>query len=100
VGAWLSQAALRADMKVKLRIAFRQEGQFWNAYVAIGDTMKGAFLIGSIGFGAVARNPEIKEAFMDLMKKTFEIAFKETTGGKPDYWTTRDAPENERGGSA
>lgn len=28
---------------VKLRLALRREGDFWNAYVAIENTMEGAF---------------------------------------------------------
>lgn len=87
-------------MKMKLRIAFRREGGFWNAYAALDEGMRGSFLIGSIGFAAAANHPEIKQAFMDLMKMTLSAALKDTTGKAAGEWTTRKAPESERGGSA
>jgi hypothetical protein len=87
-------------MKVKLRIALRQEGKFYNAYAASGDTMQGAFLLGSIAMGAVQKHPVIKEAFIDLMKQVVATGIKETTGEVLEEWFTRPAPESERGGSA
>lgn len=84
--------------KMNVRIAFREEGNFWNAYLALPDTMVNAKLIGSISMGAVARNPEIKKAFMDTMKMTLADAVEIVTGEPPDHWDERSAPESERSG--
>jgi hypothetical protein len=87
-------------MKKMIRLALRREGDFWNAYVASDDTMKGAFLIGSIAMGSVLKNPAIKEAFMELMRQVMAAGVEEATGKPPEAWFTRPAPESERGGSA
>lgn len=84
--------------KTNVRIAFREEGTMWNAYLALPDTMVNAKLIGSISFGAIARNPEIKKAFMDTMKMLLAEAVENVTGGSIDYWDERRAPEIERSG--
>jgi hypothetical protein len=87
-------------MKMKIRLALREEGNSWNAYMALTDTMEGAKLIGSIAAGAIHKDPEIKNDFMDLMKRVLALAIKETTGEAPDFWRTGPAPESERGGNA
>ncbi len=43
-----------------VRLALRQEGAFWNAYLAQADTMVGAKLIGSIVLGAVKKTRKRK----------------------------------------
>jgi hypothetical protein len=50
------------------RLALRVEGENWNAYYALNETMEGAVPLGSIKLGAVTRNPAHKKAFMDLMR--------------------------------
>jgi len=87
-------------MKMRIRLALREEGNFWNAYMALTDTMDGAKLIGSIVIGAVNKDLEIKNDFMDLMKRVLALAIKETTGETPDTWHTGPAPDSERGGNA
>lgn len=87
-------------MKLKLRIAFREEGTFWNAYVANTSSMEGAYIIGSIAMGAVTQNPDIKARFMDLMKDVLADAIKSTTGNQVGDWETNHAPAHERGGRA
>ncbi|MBW4710708.1 hypothetical protein KX928_23205 [Roseobacter sp. YSTF-M11] len=85
------------NQKMKLRIAFREEGTMWNAYCAQPDTMKGAFLIGSIGMGVVRSNPEIKEAFMALMNAAFQTAVLQMTGATVERVDVQPAPAHERG---
>jgi hypothetical protein len=50
------------------RIALRVEGDFWRAYFAEPDTMKGATMIGSIRLTCLT-NPECKRSFIDLMQQ-------------------------------
>jgi hypothetical protein len=83
---------------MKVRVAFREEGTFWNAYMALPDTMENARLIGSISMGAVRQSPEIKDAFMDVMKRVLALAIEGATGEVPDHWITEKAPESERSG--
>ncbi|MEM9579085.1 MAG: hypothetical protein AAF891_00240 [Pseudomonadota bacterium] len=80
-----------------LRLAFREEGTMWNAYCAQTGTMKGAFLMGSIGIGAVRTHPELKEAFMSLMNAAFQSAVVQMTGAKIESTEVRPAPAHERG---
>jgi len=83
---------------MKIRLALREEGNFWNAYLALADTMEGAKLIGTIKIGAVAQDPKIKKDFMKLMQRVLANAIKDTTGMKPTDWETGPAPERERSG--
>jgi len=84
--------------KMKVRLALRHEGHFWNAYLARVDTMDGAKLIGSIAFGAAMKDPEIKTAFRELMQKVMEGAIIDVTGVVPDEWVIGPAAEAERSG--
>lgn len=86
--------------KLAARLAFREEGTMWNAYLALPNTMKGAQLIGSISMGAVIRNSEIKHGFMEVMKAVLAEAIEDVTGQPPDTWFTQTAPKGERGGNA
>jgi len=83
---------------MKIRLALRQEGDWWNAYLALADTMEGAKLIGTIKIGAVANDPKIKKDFMKLMQRVLANAIKDTTGTKPKDWDIGPAPEAERSG--
>lgn len=85
---------------MKMRLALRREGEWWNAYLAQMDTMDGARKIGSILLGAVENNEERKRAFMDLMKDVMTEAIKEITGKLPDWWEEQEAPEHEKAGRA
>lgn len=85
---------------MKLRLALREEGGFWNAYLARIDTMVDARLIGSIAIGAVNKNPEVKEVFQALMQKVMADGIEELTGSPPDAWDVRPASEPDRGGHA
>jgi hypothetical protein len=86
-------------MNLKIRVALREEGQFWNAYIAKHDTMEGAMLIGSIVMSAVKNNIKIKHAFQSTMKQILADAIK-NTGGIIGSWDFERAPESERSGHA
>jgi len=83
---------------MKVRLALRQEGAFWNAYLALADTMEGAKLIGSIMIGAVQKDPKVKKDFMKVMQRVLANAIKDTTGVKPKEWEINPGPEKERSG--
>lgn len=85
---------------MKIRLALREEGSFWNAYLAMSDTMDGAKLIGSIMIGAARKNPEIKAAFQALMQQVLADAIEDVTGEAPDKWDVQRGPESERAGNA
>ena len=79
--------------KMNIRLALRAEGNFWNAYLALPNTMEGAKLIGSIALGS-CRDREIKQSFMDLMTKVLNIAIKDVTGQEATSWDVGPAPES------
>jgi hypothetical protein len=83
---------------MKVRLALREEGSFWNAYMALENTMDGAKLIGSILIGAARKDPQIKAAFMAVMQQTLANAVQDVTGKAPDAWDVHSAPEAERAG--
>lgn len=82
------------------RLALRQEGDNWNAYYALPDTMDGAIFLGAIRMGAVALNDTRKQAFMDLMRDVVADIIEEETGIRPQWGGPERAPERERSGSA
>ncbi len=83
---------------MKIRLALREEGSFWNAYLAQSDSMDGAKLIGSIMIGAAKKNPEVKAAFQALMQQVLADAVEQVTGEPPEKWDIGPAPEAERAG--
>ncbi len=83
---------------MNIRLALREEGSFWNAYLAKTDSMDGAKLIGSISIGAVKKNPEAKAAFQALMQQILADAVEHVTGEPPEKWDIGPAPEAERAG--
>lgn len=62
------------------RLALRVEGENWNAYYALNETMEDALPLGSIKMGAVMRNPAHKQAFMDLMREVVSDILEDATG--------------------
>lgn len=86
--------------KPMLRLALRQEGEWWNAYIATTDTMDGAHKVGSILLAAVQDNEDRKKAFMDLMQGFMSDVIKQTFGSRPSWWETTAAPSHERAGNA
>jgi len=83
---------------MQVRLAFRREGNFWNAYLALPDTMDDAKLVGSIAMGAVEKKPDLKRAFMDCMKMMLADAIVDVIGKPPEKWEESPAPESERPG--
>jgi hypothetical protein len=84
--------------KMPIRLALREEGPMWNAYLARQGTLEGSRLIGSIAIGAVTKNPEIKERFQTLMTDVMKHAIQQTLGVTPDEFIVERGPESERSG--
>lgn len=80
------------------RLALRHEGDLWNAYYALPDTMEKPIFLGSIRMGAVTTSPARKQAFMDLMRDVVSDIIEQTTGIRPTWGGPRTAPEHERAG--
>jgi hypothetical protein len=83
--------------EMPFRLALRQEGTLWNAYLATSDSMDNAMLLGSIKLSVVKNSEVRKREFMDLMTAVVADAVKETTGLDP-LFAERPAPESERSG--
>jgi hypothetical protein len=83
------------------RIAFRHEGEFWNAYLARNETMKDAMLVGSIRMGIVAESDAARQAFLMLMN-TGVVHFARIKFGVDLLipTETQPAPEHEKAGHA
>jgi hypothetical protein len=82
------------------RLALRVEGENWNAYYALPYSMKEPVFLGSIRMGAVANNPERKQAFMLMMRDIVSDIIEESTGFRPTWGGPQSAPEHERSGAA
>ena len=82
------------------RLAMRQEGDNWNAYYALPDSMDEPIFLGSVRMGAIANNPERKQAFMGMMRDIVSDIIEEQTGIRPTWGGPQAAPEHERAGSA
>jgi hypothetical protein len=82
------------------RIAFRVEGQWWNAYWAPGqDSMDGAIHLGSVR-ASLALAPTVKASFMETMKQAFAVVTKEALGVSAEFGDAVLGPERERSGRA
>lgn len=82
------------------RLALREEGEWWNAYYALTDTMEGAIPLGSVRIAAAKANPQVKERFIALMREVVSGIIEETAGIRPTWGGIESAPEHERAGSA
>lgn len=79
------------------RLAFRHEGEWWNAYWTPDQhSMERALKLGSIRITTI--NDEVRLEFMKVMRLAFEAVIKETVGVMPEWSGERPAPESERGG--
>lgn len=89
---------MRIDSKLAQigRIAFRVEGNNWNAYFALPWSMTGAVYLGTIAMALVERKPR-KEAFIELMRQAVGDILEDSTGRRPE-WPGEPvaAPEHER----
>ena len=82
------------------RLAMRKEGDYWNAYYTLPNSMDGALLLGSISMGAVTNNPDRRQAFLVMMRDIVSDFIEEKTGTRPDWGDPESAAEHERAGSA
>ncbi len=89
---------MKAGMKEIGRLAMRHEGNLWNAYYALPNTMDGALLIGSIAMAAVTENKRRKDAFMKMMSDFVADILQEKVGVRPDMSDVHAAPEHEKAG--
>jgi hypothetical protein len=82
------------------RLAFREEGDFWNAYWAPSLTsLQGALLLGSIRMSSASLG-SIKNEFMEVMKNAFAAHVEEVTGRTLEWRKPVRAPKSERSGNA
>lgn len=79
------------------RLSLRVEGDEWVAYFAPLHTMEGAHRLGSLRM-SIARVPEHKAAFMELMKAALDTIAKEVFGEDFRWGDPVRAPEAERSG--
>jgi hypothetical protein len=83
------------------RLAMRREGDMWNAYYAMPDTMLSALFLGSIAIRFVVDNDERKAAFMGMMCEAVSEIIEEKTGQQLTWPNgPQPAPEHEKAGSA
>ena len=80
------------------RIAFRSEGEYWNAYYALNNTMEGALHLGSVKLEAVRKDPTAKEGFMMLMRVVVGNILEDMTSAPVQWQDPQPAPESERSG--
>ena len=80
------------------RLAMRHEGENWNAYYALPDTMQEPVFLGSIRMGAVVNNPARKQAFIEMMREVVSDLIEDATGIRPVWNGPQPAPEHERSG--
>lgn len=88
-----------SETTAPFRLAFREEGDFVNAYLAPRETMKGAMLLASIRTNLV-RPDSHWDDYVDFMKNVFTTAIKLGLGIEPTDMEVRPAPEHERSGKA
>lgn len=77
------------------RLAFRHEGENWNAYFAPPGSMEGALLLGSISMSLIINNDEIKQAFIHLIQSALTNALEDEN---LEWDAPKKAPEHERAG--
>lgn len=88
-----------ADELVQMgRVAFRTEGNMWNAYYALPDTMEGATYLGSIAMAAIRNNRARKEEFIQMMRSIVGEIIEQRIGQKPTWGEQENAPEHEKAG--
>lgn len=66
------------------KLALRLEGKWWNAYYAKTDKMGDALLLGSVR-AEVARTPDFRKRFMELMQDVVSQIIEEVTGETPTW---------------
>lgn len=82
------------------RIAFREEGESVNAYLAPIETMEGARLVGSIHRSLCMLDRALFDSFVELMQTGATALTKDVLGCEPVRFDQTTAPEHERSGRA
>ena len=82
------------------RLAMREEGENWNAYYALPDTMDEPIFLGSIRMAAVVNNEARKNAFMEMMRGIVSDIIEDMTGVRPIWGGPKPAPQHEMAGHA
>ena len=82
------------------RLAMRREGENWNAYYALPNSMIEPVFLGSIRIGAITDNQERKAAFMHMMRDIVSDIIETETGERPTWGEPTTAPEHEKSGAA
>ena len=83
------------------RLALREEGEDWVAYLAPMTTMEGARRLFSMPMIFVRSNPARKEEFMTFARNVVGDIVRESGAGViTDWLPPKRAPENERSGRA
>lgn len=83
----------------QLRLALREEGALWNAYLAPPTTMEGAKLLASVDRAVVQDCAEIRTAFIAFCQVAMHRAVSMQFGLRiVDFGDAEVAPEHERAG--
>lgn len=82
------------------RLAFREEGDFVNCYMAFIDSMKDAILLASVRAKVLRADPEMFGEYQELMKRWATAACNDMFGAGPTEFIVEVAPEHERSGRA
>lgn len=88
-----------SDKTQVARVAFRQEGENWVAYLAANETMEGALVMGSMPM-ALSNDMEIKKAFMEFGRICAARCFHIGGMAGATFTEATPAPEHERSGNA
>lgn len=81
------------------RLALRAEGDWWNAYYALPNSMDDALHLGSIRM-AFVQTDERRQAFITLISEAVQDILEELVGERPTMNDPVVAPQHERAGRA
>jgi hypothetical protein len=83
------------------RLAFRVEGDWWNAYWAPKqNSMEGAVHLGSIRMDLAGASQAVKDSFMETMQLGILHVINDSFGVNPTWGAAQPGPERERSGRA
>lgn len=85
--------------RVPVRLAFRNEGEFVNAYIAPPNSMKDALLVGSMRHTYMDRHKPAWEEWKKLMGDILQEIVRQRVGVVPEMREEK-APQHERSGKA
>jgi hypothetical protein len=85
-------------MHMRVRLAFRREGEYVNAYLAPPDSMKDAMLLGTMRVAYLEQLPGAWDRWKQLMSDILKRAIGDRVGETPEMIQEK-APEHERSGN-